>query len=103
MPQTPSGPLPGTATKQITVGRYVLTVGAPAGTIIVPTRRTVTFRADEIATFMCQLDGETSVTCASPHTFADLGGGGHVIGIRATDEAGNKGKEATAKAVVGTD
>ncbi len=39
MPQTPSGPLPGTATKQITVGRYVLTVGAPAGTLIVPTRR----------------------------------------------------------------
>jgi hypothetical protein len=39
VPQTPSGPLPGTATKQVTVGRYVLTVGAPAGTIIVPTRR----------------------------------------------------------------
>lgn len=39
MPQTPSGPLPGTATKQLTVGRYVLTVGAPAGTLIVPTRR----------------------------------------------------------------
>ncbi len=32
-------PVQGTATKQITVGRYVLTVGAPAGTLIVPTRR----------------------------------------------------------------
>ena len=39
MPQTPSGPLPGTATRQVTVGRYVLTVGASTGTIIVPTRR----------------------------------------------------------------
>jgi hypothetical protein len=39
VPQIPSGPLPGTATKQLTVGRYVLTVGAPAGTLIVPTRR----------------------------------------------------------------
>lgn len=64
---------------------------------------TVTFRADETATFMCQLDGQTSAPCASPHTFADLGGGGHVIGIRATDEAGNEGKEARTKAVVGTD
>jgi hypothetical protein len=39
VPQIPSGPLPGTPTKQLTVGRYVLTVGAPAGTLIVPTRR----------------------------------------------------------------
>jgi hypothetical protein len=39
MPQTPGAPLPGTATGKVTVGRYVLTVGSPAGTILLPARR----------------------------------------------------------------
>ena len=41
--------MPQTSTKQITVGRYVLTVGAPAGTIIVPTRRAERRGRNELA------------------------------------------------------
>jgi hypothetical protein len=61
----------------------------------------VTFRADETATFMCWLEGQTPVTCSSPHTFPDLTSGeGYVISVQATDEAGNEGNEAKRKAVV---
>ena len=49
MAQTPTGPLPGTATKQITAGRYVLTVGAPAGTLIFPTRRSERHARNELS------------------------------------------------------
>ena len=64
---------------------------------------TVTFIADEAATFMCRLDDGASATCTSPQRFADLAGGGHAVGVRAADEAGNEGKEVKTKAEVGTD
>jgi hypothetical protein len=60
---------------------------------------TVTFVANETATYMCWLDDRPPVTCVSPYTFPDLAAGrGYVIFVRATDEAGNEGEAAKSKA-----
>ena len=49
MPETPGAPLPGTATGRLTVGRYVLTVGSPAGTILLPAQRGESDRSEALA------------------------------------------------------
>ena len=65
---------------------------------------TVTFSADEAqATFKCRLDDEAPATCTSPYVRMNLGGGFHVVGVRATDEAGNEGPEATMRVEIGPD
>ena len=65
---------------------------------------TVTFSADDAqATFACRLDDEAPVTCTSPYERMNLGGGFHVVGVRATDEARNEGNEATTRVEIGPD
>jgi hypothetical protein len=62
---------------------------------------TVTFGADEPATFTCRIDGGLLATCASPATFS-LRKGKHVIEVIATDTAGNSDSDppvATVKVV----
>jgi hypothetical protein len=55
---------------------------------------------DEEANFVCQLDDRVPVACEDPHTFTKLGTGEYVVGVRATDEAGNQGNEAETTAYV---
>lgn len=41
------------------------------------------------STFQCSLDGAAFAICAAPHTYSNLGGGGHSFAVRARDAAGN--------------
>jgi hypothetical protein len=72
-------------------------------TVVESSDVTVTFSADETATFTCRFDDEAPVTCVSPYMRTNLGGGTHDVGVRATDEAGNEGTEATTEFVIGPD
>jgi hypothetical protein len=62
---------------------------APTGTVA-DTPATVTFHASEVDTnFECRTDGGLWAGCASPYTVGPLGGGAHVLEVRARDVAGN--------------
>ena len=50
---------------------------------------TISFSADEPATFACSLDGAAFTSCTSAATYADLDPGWHTFRVRATDAAGN--------------
>ena len=64
---------------------------------------TVRFSADETATFTCRFDDEEPSKCLSPYVRTNLGGGTHDVGVRARDEAGNEGTEATTEFEIGPD
>ena len=49
----------------------------------------VSFSADEPATFQCSLDDRGFEPCSSPAAYAGLREGGHSFALRATDAAGN--------------
>lgn len=49
----------------------------------------VSFSADEPATFQCSLDDRGFEPCSSPAAYAGLREGGHSFALRATDTAGN--------------
>jgi hypothetical protein len=49
----------------------------------------VSFSADEPATFQCSLDDRGFEPCSSPAAYASLRDGGHSFTVRATDAAGN--------------
>ena len=53
------------------------------------TSATLTFSADEVASFECALDGAAYVSCVSPFEVSGLVVGGHEFAVRATDNAGN--------------
>jgi len=65
----------------------------PEGTVSNP-NATFAFSAGEPATFECGLDEELDA-CTTPRLFPDLKDGEHVFSVRATDAAGNLGKEVT--------
>ncbi len=50
---------------------------------------TLTFHANETATFTCQFDGGAPVLCTSPASFGPLADGTHTIVVTATDSALN--------------
>jgi hypothetical protein len=47
------------------------------------------FTANESATFMCSLDGQTYVPCGSPTEYGELSPGWHAFAVQATDATGN--------------
>lgn len=51
---------------------------------------TLTFTADETATFSCAIDGGAETVCASPLQLAGLAAGAHTVVVHATDAAGNR-------------
>ena len=53
------------------------------------------FSAGEPAQFQCQLDTGPFVSCGSPKSYAGLAAGTHTFAVKATDQAGNTGAEAT--------
>jgi hypothetical protein len=53
------------------------------------TSATLSFSADEPATFSCQLDGGSWDPCTSPQTYSGLALGPHSFAVLATDLAGN--------------
>ena len=59
----------------------------PSG-FVSSTGASLTFTADETATFQCSLDGGPYATCASPHVLSGLSQGEHTIAVRAVDLAG---------------
>jgi hypothetical protein len=66
-----------------------ITAGPPAlgnGTAV-----SLSFSADEAATFQCNLDDRGFEPCGSPAAYAGLREGGHAFVVRATDAAGNVG------------
>ncbi len=58
---------------------------------------TITFDANETATFMCRLDTGSFGACSSSagYTFSDLSAGTHTLTVRATDAHGNQGADAS--------
>jgi hypothetical protein len=52
----------------------------------------VSFTADETATFQCSLDGDAFVSCTSTQTYSGLTDGDHTFRAKATDLAGNTGQ-----------
>ncbi|MGH3082027.1 MAG: hypothetical protein ACRDNH_12985 [Gaiellaceae bacterium] len=67
----------------------VLTItSGPAG-LSNSTSVSVSFSADEPATFQCSLDDRGFEPCSSPAAYASLREGGHSLTVRATDAAGN--------------
>ncbi len=56
---------------------------------------TLTFAADESATFECRIDDEPFAACTSPWSITSLADGPHTAEVRATDDAGNLEDPAT--------
>jgi CSLREA domain-containing protein len=67
----------------------VVTIAGPTGTTS-STSATLTFTADEPATFRCALDSESFAACESGITYSDLPLGQHVFRVEATDGALNQ-------------
>lgn len=57
---------------------------------------TYTFTSEPGATFACRVDGGAFLACASPRQIGPVSAGAHTFRVRATDEAGNTGAEASA-------
>jgi Tol biopolymer transport system component len=53
------------------------------------TKVSISFQADEAATFECRVDGKPFAPCTSPFTTPKLKPGKHTVDVRATDQAGN--------------
>jgi hypothetical protein len=63
---------------------------SPAGSLTNRRSLSVSFSSNVTdATFLCSLDGEAPVGCASPWAIESLGDGPHLLKIRATDRHGN--------------
>jgi hypothetical protein len=76
-------------TIETTAPAVAITAGPPAlgnGTAV-----SLSFSADEAATFQCNLDDRGFEPCGSPAAYAGLREGGHAFVVRATDAAGNVG------------
>jgi large repetitive protein len=74
---------------ETTAPAVAITAGPPAlgnGTAV-----SLSFSADEAATFQCDLDDRGFEPCGSPAAYAGLREGGHAFVVRATDAAGNVG------------
>lgn len=56
---------------------------------------TITFQADESATFTCALDNGTETACGSPLSLANVAMGSHTFSVFATDGAGNRAPATT--------
>lgn len=72
-----------------------VTITAAPSASTVDTGARFEFAASEPATFACSLDGGPFAPCSSPASFTSLQVGSHTLAIRATDEAGNVGPEAS--------
>jgi RNA polymerase sigma factor (sigma-70 family) len=91
---TPSTPPPPAPTADTTAPRVSLTGGPAASTP--ETTTTFGFSANEPGvTFACKVDGGGWQPCESPRSVTGLAVGPHTFAVRATDKAGNVGREAT--------
>jgi len=67
-----------------------ITDGPPEGSLTNSREATFVFTSSEAgATFQCQLDAGSWITCFSPYGYLSLGDGLHTFRVRATDQAGN--------------
>ena len=55
----------------------------------------VTFSANETATFQCKLDGGGYAACTSPQPYGGLSGGSHTVSVKGTESYGNIGAVAS--------
>lgn len=67
--------------------RVMITAG-PSGTVTTP-NVTFSFRANQPATFQCQLDGGALAPCSSPFSAGPLALGMHTFTVQGTDIPGN--------------
>jgi hypothetical protein len=72
------------------------TVDTPPASPTNATGASIGFSANETATFQCAVDGGAFALCSSPKSVTGLGEGSHTFHVKATDQAGNEGAEATA-------
>ncbi|CAM3379963.1 choice-of-anchor J domain-containing protein [Nocardioides dubius] len=84
-----------------TVAPDVTLSDAPSGTIT-SDATSVSFSADEEATFECRLDDGDWAACTSPASFTGLADGEHTVHVRGTDTSENIGTPASSTFTVDT-
>jgi RNA polymerase sigma factor (sigma-70 family) len=90
-PETKTEPGPDRDTAAPTV---TITAAPPRDTATA--NAAIAFRANENgAVFSCKLDAAAHSACTSPVQLANLAAGAHTFSVRATDKAGNVGRDAT--------
>ncbi len=80
---------PASYTWSVDVTAPTTTISAGPSTPTNATSATLTFAANESATFECKLDAGAWAACTSPHSTGTLLEGSHTFEVRATDAAGN--------------
>jgi hypothetical protein len=90
-------PTPAVLTFEVdTTGPDTVVNSAPAGTHDSRTARFEFFSdATDFASFECNLDGSGWQACSTPETYSGLSEGSHSWSVRALDDVGNRGTEAT--------
>lgn len=69
--------------------------GAPSGSVT-SSSATISFTAEDGATFTCSLDGGAYAACSSPRSLSGLAAGPHTFSVKASDAAGNTSLAETA-------
>ena len=73
----------------------VTTISSPTSGSTTGPSVSVTFSANETATFQCKLDGGAYAGCTSPQPYGGLSSGSHTVSVKGTDSYGNIGAVAS--------